>query len=237
MAVQFDWSAWAAPLLATAVGALIATATSYWAIRTTFRLQSQETAATRRRDEALAAYRVLQSLLDSHAELYTSQIHIDESFEQAKQDGLAHLEPWQKVQSLVGGGRRLEPIDAVNVNFLIDVREATLINEIQLAQRRAAALQKAMEKYSEFRQELTDFAISSSDSINMSDGTLASSEFTGATARVVQLKEAVVQNLLGSIIERLKPDSEEVWRVAERLHGLAIEYFGDDYPQVKIERV
>ena len=100
------------------------------------------------------AYSTFFKLLEAHNSAANLKREIDEMFDSAAQNGAEDMEPWAKVMELVGETYDIPTIEPSETSFLIAEKQADLLNEVHLVQRRianiivsAASIQKFAPKF------------------------------------------------------------------------------------------
>lgn len=191
------------------------------------------------REELLAgkAYEAFFKLLDGYNFIGHLNREIDQMFDNASEDGDEDMEPSAKVMAIVGAEMPPEQIHASEVAFLIGEKNAELLNDVHLIQRRIANTYAVISTYNELSLEFQKFLEESFKNADLSAGTRMSTSLEGADATRAEMRISAMNNLLGQIMENLEQDIPESWRVLSEFNQVASERFGDKYPKFKLKRI
>ncbi|MEP0963376.1 MAG: hypothetical protein ABJQ70_14120 [Roseobacter sp.] len=187
------------------------------------------------RHGAERAYSAFFKLLDAHNSAANLQRQINEMFDDAAKSGALDMEPCSKVTELVGAANEVGAIEPHETSFLLTQKQAALVNEVHLTQKRIANIMASAAKYNEVRAEIHAFLVANLSEGELSEGTRISAAFEGKAGFHVDLLVRRANNLLGQIMEMLEKDVPNSWEVTGRFKTAAKERFGCRFPQFNLE--
>jgi|GEM_PF-2565573 len=222
------------PLVATVVGGALALVGSIWATRATLRAQERTRKHDREQAAADRAYVVIWKMLDAYNAAEDLQRHINEAYDNADRSGRHDIEPWAKVVPLVGNDFAPKDIDPSETSFLIDVKQAALMNEVHLVQRRLASILVSSREYGRRRGEMHEFLMAKIEGKGIVDGSSFAAEVSSDIKFEIETREGILNNLLGQIMQRLHEDLPHTWDVIGQFQKAAQERFGNKFPSFEM---
>jgi hypothetical protein len=201
------------------------------------KIERNKKTAEKNRDEAAAALNGFLKLKAISDGVYTIEEQLKEAYATAFENGLGDASPFAKVNGFVGADGKYEPLVGKELHFLISSKNALLINDVDLMWRRMLSLSAAVAKYTDLKASFELFGEQHAEEISGGEGTIVSTSFSGRFAHLASIKEGSMNSLLGQIHELIDRDLPESKRVASAYLEAARAYFGNDFPDFKMEWV
>lgn len=161
---------------------------------------------------------------------------IDEMFREAASDGRADWEPWAKVKEIVGSDYQEPVIETEETAFLIEAKQAELLDEIHLVQRRIWNIIASAKRYDELRAELVKLVEKHHAEAVLSEGNVMEAVISGREGIIAAGWELRLQNLLGQVMEMLEVDTVRAWEALTSFKEAAEKHFGNEFPKFGFER-
>lgn len=223
------------PLVSALAGGVLALLGSFGATwqnnRAALKIREEEI----ERQGAESAYATFFKLLEAHSYAANLQRQINEMFDKAAESGGADMEPWAKVMELVGAADEIRMIEPSESSFLIAEKQADLLNDIHLIQRRIANIMASASKYNEVRSEVHEFLVANMSEGELREGTQFAASFEGVAGIHAEMLSSRANNLLGQIMEFLEKDVPAAWDITERFKSAATERFGEKFPKFNLD--
>jgi len=224
------------PLFAALLGGFLSLLGTYWALMRSHALELQRAEKLELKNAAQRAYEAFHKLHNAYETAANLQRQITEMFDTAAADGGADMEPWAKVKELIGSNFQEGVIEPSETSFLISARESELLNDVHLSQKRIWNISASAQKYNELRSQLVTLLEKHHITAEVIDGHTISAEISGQEGVIANVWENRLQNLLGQIIEYLDTDTPEAWETLGRFKEAAEKYFGEDFPEFRLEK-
>ncbi len=200
-------------------------------------------ASERRRIEEIVENRAFQAqkglikTLQYVDAIFSLKATIDRQFENADQNGDADIEPVQKVQEVVSLDLNLEPYRIEELAFLLRSSDASLLQSLLLLERRTLSNFHVVGVYNTKRAILSDLIELGAEEISPGTGTVLTSTLSGVEALKVNLRIAVLNNVLGNLMESLDRDLREGKEYLSRFNRIAQSEFGEVFPALNLEDI
>lgn len=232
--VTFTEAVWV-PLFSAVAGGALALIGAFCATWQTNRATRKAREDELEREGASRAFATFFKLLDAHNAAGNLQRQINEMFDNAATNGNADMEPWAKVMELIGAPDVIERIDPSETSFLIEQKQADLLNEVHLIQRRVANIMASAQKYSQVRSEIDAFLMANMSEGEVAEGNEVRASFEGKSQLNAQLLAMRANNLLGQIMEHLDEDIPHCWKILGDFKDAASARYGDRFPQFELD--
>ncbi|TMV05509.1 hypothetical protein FGK63_15795 [Ruegeria sediminis] len=223
------------PLVSALAGGVLALLGSFGATWQNNRAARKTRQEELEHERAERAYATFFKLLDAHNSAANLQLQINEMFDSAAESGAEEMEPWAKVMELVGAPDEIRTIEPSETSFLIAEKQADLLNEVHLIQRRIANIMASAAKYTEIRAEIHALLVSKMSEGELSEGTRISAAFEGTAKLHAEMLGMRANNLLGQIMEYLDKDVSASWETVGKFKTAASTRFGDKFPEFNID--
>lgn len=232
MGATGDFSWW--NIVPTLVGGVLSTTSAVGMFVLAQRQDRKKRAAERKSLAAMLAYAGLMKLMKTGNSLIVLARHIDQQFDEAREEGRIEEEPASIVKPILGAPVTIEDVTAEEAGFLAKT-DAELISLIWEIQQRARNNDLMVETYNKFRQEYDLFLESKADGIKEIEGSVASYSLSGNDAKIAHMRIGKLNQIIVPLIAALDEDRKSIVTVIERYVAVAVESFGDDFPAKKIE--
>ena len=184
---------------------------------------------------AFLAMQALVKLMQLANSAYSLKGTIDEQFDEAEESGHGDLLPVQKVKEIAGLETDFEFFLTEELAFLLHSEDADLLGELIVFEKRIISDNQAVAAYNKKRSELTDRLEAGAVAVDHAKGTVLSSELKGRDALLVDVRVGALQNLLGTIMERLDREVVDGRNLLNRLKDAARTEYGKLFPSLKFE--
>lgn len=138
------------------------------------------------------------------------------------------------VRPVMGLPFRIALIDAGEIQFLLEVKDSELINEILLMEQRLDSLTSALCAYHDKRIEHSDF-LASRGQIEELDGTAFTTTLSGEDAQFAQVTIKSLDMLITSVSERIDDDLKHACETMIQYYKSALNFFGEgNFPNMEL---
>ena len=142
-----DWSAFTSTL----VGAGVSIGTSIAVFGFTSWTDGKKAVAREKKTNAFLAFRGFQKLVHITNDLTNTQLHINNAFKDAHDNGLGDADPYIKLLPMVSAKVGLEPLSIEEMYFLVEGKLSHVISEIDLIYRRALNTEAVIEQFNKMK--------------------------------------------------------------------------------------
>ncbi len=227
----FDWST----AISTAIGGLATLAAALIAFWLGNRAEQRRRYEKQKNEDAANALSGFLKLSQWTDLLINIEMFIDRSFKDAQENGLTAFDPYAMVNPAAGKFVEPEFLVSSEYSFLLTSEDYELVSHVGLVERRAASLNRVLEKYSSIHQEMQNWLESLPEIEREIDGPIASDKIPLRYKSHFDRRVAQLNLLVAGMIEHLHGDITLAKETTQRFGDVASNKFAPFFPKLKFE--
>ena len=217
------------------LGGVISLSTSWLLAYQSNRASRLNSIAEKKDQKVFFAHQGFIKILQFANSAYSVKKAIDGQFDEANEAGHIYLEPVMKVQEILATEADFEAFQAEELVFLLHSKDANLVGDLIVFEKRVLAQRHVVRSYNEKRAELGKYIEAGLTGVSSETGTLVTSDLSGRDAILVRAKSNALNNLLGNFMQTLERDVSDGKELLERYKTAARTEFGNLFANLKLE--
>lgn len=201
--------------------------------------KSWEAKATRLRvqnEQSALAFSIVVKLTQMYAWSIMVQRGISECFRDASGTLGEDSEPGVKVQPLIGASSRVDSLSSQELGLVLGTNDQGLLERVLQVQGNYRSTYDLVQHFNSARKEFSAFILEHAEFSEIEDGLFSKSSLPGSMKGRGQTYIAVLNQLVGEILQSAEEDRNATEAVIRRLQTAFSELEGVEYPKILFQK-
>lgn len=220
---------------AALLGGLISFGASWFTTRQSINAAETTRKNEKREREAFYAHQGLIKIQQYANAVFSAKKLINDQFDAAYAEDHGDWRPVQKVQEMLSADAKFERFLAEEMVFLLRTKDAQLLGDMIIFEKRVISSLHSLEAYSGKRKKWTEKLEANVVAVLHGKGTTLSADLEGKEAMIADAEAAALDGIIGHTMETLCRDVIDGKSLLERYNVAAKQEYGNLFPTLKFE--